>query len=56
MKPRLFRSFVTIQYYKNRDEYDSYMQKQPHSFEEYVRGNITTLKKKFREFKKEVDK
>ena len=50
-KPRkraAFRSFVTIQYYENRDEYDSVGQTQPYSFEQYVSDNISDLKEKFR--------
>ena len=50
-KPRkraAFRSFVTIQYYANRDEYDSVGQQQPYTFEEYVSNNISDLKAKFR--------
>jgi hypothetical protein len=47
-RPRRFRTFVTNQYYANRDEYDQVGQTQPHSFEEYVRQNIDLLKEKYR--------
>ena len=47
-KRALFRAFVTSQYYANRDEYDSYGQQQPHSFEQYVTKNLSQLKAKFR--------
>ena len=43
-----FRAFVTIQYYENRDEYDSVGQRQPYTFEQYVSNNICDLKAKFR--------
>ena len=46
---RLFRAFVTQMYYENRDEYDLSGQTQPHTFDEYVRGNIATLKKMYKE-------
>jgi hypothetical protein len=36
-------------YYENRDEYDLSGQTQPHTFDEYVRGNIATLKKMYKE-------
>jgi len=41
-------------YYANRDEYDASGQVQPHTFEEYVRNNLTLLKEMYR--KKVVDK
>ena len=50
-KPRkkaVFRAFVTNMYYENRDEYQSCGQQQPHTFEEYVRENISLLKEKYR--------
>ena len=47
-RPRKFRTFVTNQYYANRDEYDSCGQQQPYTFEEYVRKNISLLKQKYR--------
>jgi len=46
MKP--FRGFCWTQYFENRDEYDSFGQLQPYSFDEYVRMNISVLKKKYR--------
>ncbi len=55
-KPRLFRSFVTNQYYANRDEYHSIGQEHPYTFEQYYRNNINDLKKSFKIHKKEVDK
>ena len=48
-KFKLFRVFVTQKYYENRDEYDAIKQTQPHTFDEYVRGNIATLKKMYKE-------
>ena len=53
-RPRRFRAFVTNMYYANRDEYDAIGQVQPHTFEEYVRNNLTLLKEMYR--KKVVDK
>lgn len=53
-RPRLFRAFVTNQYYANRDEYEFHGQTQPYTFEEYVRANLTQLKKMYRQ--KKVDK
>ena len=47
-KPQKFRAFVTNQYYENRDEYDRVGQTQPHTFDEYVRDNISALKAKYR--------
>lgn len=46
LKP--FRAFCYNCYYENRDEYDSYGQRQPFSFEEYWRSNIGLLKAKYR--------
>lgn len=46
LKP--FRSFVTQQYWENRDEYDSFGQQQPFTLEQYVRENISILKEKYR--------
>jgi hypothetical protein len=51
MKPmprKPFRAFITQQYYENRDEYDAARQQQPHTFEEYIRKNISLLKAKYR--------
>ena len=47
-RPRKFRAFVTNEYYANRDEYHQVGQKQPYTFEEYVRQNIDLLKEKYR--------
>ena len=47
-RPRKFRTFVTNMYYANRDEYDRVGQTQPHTFEEYVRDNISLLKEQYR--------
>ena len=47
-RPRKFRTFVTNQYYANRDEYDSVGQQQPYTLEQYVRQNIDLLKEKYR--------
>ena len=47
-RPRLFRTFVTNQYYANRDEYDAVGQTQPHTFEQYVHENLSQLKQDFR--------
>ena len=55
-RPRLFRAFVTNQYYANRDEYDAVGQVQPYTFEEYVRLNINDLRKQYKKIKEEVDK
>ena len=43
-RPRLFRTFVTNQYYANRDEYDSVGQTQPYTFEEYVQQHMVQLR------------
>jgi len=48
VRPRRFRVFCTNFYYENRDEYDGYLQVQPHSFEEYVRENLALLKDQYR--------
>jgi hypothetical protein len=48
IRPRGFRVFCTNQYYANRDEYDGFRQVQPHSFEEYVRENLSLLKDQYR--------
>ena len=48
IRPRGFRTFVTNQYYANRDEYDGFQQVQPHSFEEYVSKNLNLLKDQYR--------
>lgn len=48
IRPRGFRTFVTNQYYANRDEYDGFQQVQPHSFEEYVSENLNLLKDQYR--------
>ena len=53
-RPQLFRAFVTNQYFENRDEYESYGQKQPHTFEQYVRDNLDYLRKEFKKNKKET--
>ena len=43
-RPRLFRAYVTNQYYANRDEYDSVGQTQPYTFEEYVQQHMVQLR------------
>ena len=43
-----FRAFCSNMYFENRDEYDSCGQRQPHTFREYVRENISLLKEKYR--------
>lgn len=43
-----FRTFCYNCYYENRDEYDSFGQQQPFTFEQYVRDNIDLLKAKYR--------
>ena len=48
-KPRRFRTFVTNQYYANRDEYDGAGQQQPHTFEVYVQENLPWLKQQFKQ-------
>ena len=48
IRPRGFRTFVTNQYYANRDEYDGFQQVQPHSFEEYVTANLDHLRREYR--------
>lgn len=52
-RPRPFRAFASNKYFENRDEYDRCGQQQPHTFEEYVRDNLSLLKELYR--KKEVD-
>jgi hypothetical protein len=47
-RPRKFRAFVTNEYYANRDEYDQCGQTQPHTFEQYLKENISLLKEKYR--------
>jgi len=51
-RPRRFRTFVTNQYYANRDEYDSVGQRQPHTFDEYVHLNLSLLKQQFKQQRK----
>lgn len=46
--PRLFRLYVTNQYYANRDEYDSVGETQPWSFDEYVQLHLPMLKAQWR--------
>jgi len=48
-KPRRFRTFVTNQYYANRDEYDSVGQQQPYTFEQYVQQHLAQLKQDFKQ-------
>ena len=43
-----FRAFLWNQYFENRDEYDSVGEVQPHSFEQYLKENISLLKEKYR--------
>jgi hypothetical protein len=43
-----FRAFCSNMYYQNRDEYDSCGQTQPHTFEQYLKENISLLKEKYR--------
>ena len=43
-----FRAFVTRMYYENRDEYESCGQVQPHTFDEYLKANISQLMAKYR--------
>ena len=47
-KPRLFRAFVTSQYYANRDEYFAHGQQQPYTFEEYYVQHKQLLRERFR--------
>ena len=47
-RPRLFRAFVTNQYYANRDEYDTVGGTQPYTFEQYVRSHMQQLKHQYR--------
>jgi hypothetical protein len=48
-RPRRFRTFVTNQYYSNRDEYDTVGQTQPHTFAAYVQENLRMLKSQYRQ-------
>jgi len=48
VRPRRFRVYCTNKYWENRDEYEGFQQVQPHSFEEYVRANLNSLKEGFR--------
>ena len=43
-----FRAFVTNKHYENRDEYESCGQTQPHTFEQYLKANISQLMAKYR--------
>jgi len=43
-----FRAFISNKYYENRDEYQSFGQQQPYTFEEYVKNNLSLLKEKYR--------
>ena len=53
-RPRRFRTFVTNQYYANRDEYFAVGQTQPYTFETYVQENLSLLKQQFKvEFRKQ---
>ena len=47
-RPRQFRTFVTNQYYANRDEYDAAGQQQPYTFDEYVQQHLSLLKQQYR--------
>ena len=53
-RPRLFRVFVTSQYYANRDEYDQHYQQQPYTFEQYVSNNLTQLRKDYKLHKQQL--
>jgi hypothetical protein len=55
-RPRLFRVFVTDQYYANRDEYDSVGETQPYTFEQYVRSHMSMLKAQWRSVRSGADK
>jgi len=50
-KPKQFRSFVTNQYWANKDEYHAMQQEHPYTFEEYVRNNLKDLKEGFKQAK-----
>ncbi len=52
-KPKQFRSFVTNQYWANKDEYHAMQQEHPYTFEEYVRNNLKDLKEGFKQAKKQ---
>jgi hypothetical protein len=43
-----FRAFVTNKYYENQDEYESCGQTQPHTFEQYLKANISALMTEYR--------
>ena len=47
-KARMFRTYVTNQYFANRDEYDGAGQQQPYTFEQYVSNNMQQLRKDFK--------
>ena len=51
-RPRLFRAYVTNQYYANRDEYDSVGQTQPYTFEEYVQQHMVQLRSDYKQLKR----
>ena len=51
-RPRLFRAYVTNQYFENRDEYDSAGQTQPHTFKQYVQENLSQLKHEYKQQRK----
>jgi hypothetical protein len=46
LKP--FRAYLWTQYWENRDEWEAWRQTQPYTFDEYVRGNFSELKRKYR--------
>ena len=43
-----FRAFCSNKYYENRDEYESCGQTQPHTFEQYLKANISALMTEYR--------
>ena len=47
-RPRLFRAFVTNQYYANRDEYDSAGQQCPYTMQQYIQQHLSLLKHEYR--------
>lgn len=47
-RPGLFRLYCLNQYWANRDEYQAMGQTQPHTFDEYVRANLTLLRVQWR--------
>jgi hypothetical protein len=53
-RPRLFRAFVTNQYYTNRDEYHAVGQHQPYTFDEYVQENLTQLKRDYKQHRQSM--